>query len=691
MVPSSARERSNLNRVSLLGNDWIQGTGDNNGKGCTIFIVTDAAFVTGVPTLYLSGVTIKNIKFVNGTSPIDFGTGNDLHVDNVQLFNNTNCGVVAVDGERMSFTRLVGTHTGANGFATLCTGDKTKSLFSASISGGNKGLARTYINGIQELGSIGGLGYSTQYLWWGGEAVGGNISSTDASNFVCFFSCTSGYIWMDSMFNGSRLATLDMDHVGQSGTPETVGLYINTSMVDSRIDGYTPAYNTNYITSQATIGQFEQSVIQNSAFCTGCNNSTTFGLKLTYSGTNNGVLTGVDGAVYYQNPQNTSALGGSALPTNAPAATKLFDPKNTGEWFGIGNGGSAATGVFQFCRYNGSGSWPCDFTSDGVGINLNFPIKNKEVTAPSGASGYDWLWGDSTAHRLEMNNNNGGAVQVVGSGADINTSDQVTALHLSGTGIARNDGSVAELSGDCTTSGSNAVNCTKTGVYLQLAPYYMSCSSTYAPNVTITGVTGTSGTLTFATSPANSLATGNTVTLYGFTGSAVNLNGQVVTVISSGLSTSQFEAAITGSISGSSSGAGNGNWAPVTTTVSGTLSSGSTSVTVAANGSTWTGNGTNGNGIYIAGAGTSGANVHRHGDRRRRQCPDDHSRHRHDRDQWNRSSARRNYSPEQCDHELIERSYQHLPASACGRLPVQWAAAPHRGRQRHHPATERAL
>lgn len=49
-----------------------------------------------------------------------------------------------------------------------------------------------------------------------------------------------------------------------------------------------------------------------------------------------------------------------------------------------------------------------------------------------------------------------------------------------------------------------------------------------------------------------------------------------------------------------------GTWSPVTTTVSGTLNSGSTSVTVAGSASTWSGNGTNGNGIYIAGAGAAG-------------------------------------------------------------------------------------
>ena len=71
---------------------------------------------------------------------------------------------------------------------------------------------------------------------------------------------------------------------------------------------------------------------------------------------------------------------------------------------------------------------PMSFTSAGTGI-FSGQLNAAEQAPPSGQASIDLLWGDSTAHRLKMNNNNGGAVQVVGSGADINTSDQVTAAH----------------------------------------------------------------------------------------------------------------------------------------------------------------------------------------------------------------------------------------------------------------------
>jgi hypothetical protein len=53
-----------------------------------------------------------------------------------------------------------------------------------------------------------------------------------------------------------------------------------------------------------------------------------------------------------------------------------------------------------------------------------------EGPAPGGVIAFDILYCDSTANRFKMINNNGTAAQVVASGVDINTSDQVTATHL---------------------------------------------------------------------------------------------------------------------------------------------------------------------------------------------------------------------------------------------------------------------
>ena len=71
--------------------------------------------------------------------------------------------------------------------------------------------------------------------------------------------------------------------------------------------------------------------------------------------------------------------------------------------------------------------------------------------------------------------------------------------------------------------------------------------------ITVSSFTGTSGTLTFTTA-TQAYTSGETVVLSGFTGGNTGLNNQAVTVLASGLTTTAFEAVVTGS--GYSSGAG---------------------------------------------------------------------------------------------------------------------------------------
>lgn len=62
-------------------------------------------------------------------------------------------------------------------------------------------------------------------------------------------------------------------------------------------------------------------------------------------------------------------------------------------------------------------------------------IKFPEVNAPGPVTNFDNLWADQAAHRWMMENNGAAAVQVVASGVDINTSDQVTKVHFGATAI----------------------------------------------------------------------------------------------------------------------------------------------------------------------------------------------------------------------------------------------------------------
>ena len=90
-----------------------------------------------------------------------------------------------------------------------------------------------------------------------------------------------------------------------------------------------------------------------------------------------------------------------------------------------------------------------------------------------------------------------------------------------------------------------------------LAIHVSSVGSPYT--FAITSFTGASGTLTFTTA-AQGLATGYSVPLSGFTGVNTGLNGQTVTVLSTGLNSTTFEAVVTGG--GYSSGSGLGGDLP---------------------------------------------------------------------------------------------------------------------------------
>lgn len=71
----------------------------------------------------------------------------------------------------------------------------------------------------------------------------------------------------------------------------------------------------------------------------------------------------------------------------------------------------------------------------------------------------------------------------------------------------------------------------------------------------IASFTGTSGTLTFTTTTTNPFVSGQGLKLTGFTGGNTGLNAQSVTVLSAGLTTTTFEAAVTGSGYASGTGA----------------------------------------------------------------------------------------------------------------------------------------
>jgi hypothetical protein len=177
-------------------------------------------------------------------------------------------------------------------------------------------------------------------------------------------------------------------------------------------------------------------------------------------------------------------------------------------------------------------------------------ILGVEGTAPSGVATSDIIYPDSTAHRWKMNNNNGGAVQVVASGADINTSDQVTVTHLAsalptaqgGTGNA----SLTFPSGTATvtqtiasgtaalgTSSISTASCA-TVVTVTATGVASTDAITWTPNASIKAVTGytpaTTGGLTIAAYPTSGNVNFDVCnwTASSITPGAVTLNWRVV-------------------------------------------------------------------------------------------------------------------------------------------------------------------
>lgn len=88
-------------------------------------------------------------------------------------------------------------------------------------------------------------------------------------------------------------------------------------------------------------------------------------------------------------------------------------------------------------------------SASGVGGNDEYG----EGTAPAGVAANDFIYADSTAHRLKMNNNNGGAV-VIASLSDLATSSAFGVVKCDGTTISCTAGVIAVIGG----GGSSALS-----------------------------------------------------------------------------------------------------------------------------------------------------------------------------------------------------------------------------------------
>ena len=107
-----------------------------------------------------------------------------------------------------------------------------------------------------------------------------------------------------------------------------------------------------------------------------------------------------------------------------------------------------------------------------------------------------------------------------------------------------------------TSFGVSATGADTVYLYNRTTGALIGSATSFCNAVTVSSFTGTSGTLTFTTG-TQAFVAGQDVSLSGFTTPNTGLNGQVVTVLSAGLTTTAFEAVVTGSSYVSGAGTAN--------------------------------------------------------------------------------------------------------------------------------------
>lgn len=381
-----------LNPITLHTADTVRGpSGMANQKGCRLTANGTTIFNT-TPLSFVAGITIEDVYLVGGTNAIDFPQINEANLFDIEGQDQTGCLISIVAGERWTLQEVTGSWTNTNGFATLCTGDPSKSVFSASIPGSAPvGSSLITVRGLNNLTDA--PSFSSSWLWWEGTA----IDAGKISGLYCAFGCQVGVLSVGTLQPAQNVLVdtfidgIDLDHVGLPGTPEAIGINIAGTMRGSTISHYNPCWNTNYQTVQMYIEatSIGANLITNSIFCNTVDNASTFGLKFgNHSGLNFTVLSSYGGlyvppaAINETNEINV--LGSVMTPTNVPGA-QLTDVNDTG-WQGTitksGNS-SAATALYAFKRGAGANAFTTDFSSSGSALTLVKDRLTVAGTAPT--------------------------------------------------------------------------------------------------------------------------------------------------------------------------------------------------------------------------------------------------------------------------------------------------------------------
>jgi hypothetical protein len=455
-------------------------TGGSGGGGCIATVSTLTASCGGVDGR-LATVT-------DGSTSSDCSTGGGGNV--VACIYNGSAWVFA------------GNSGSAPTYAQVTTGTNTGQAFTTG-TGGTLNSSGTATVDFSTLGtfkipsSAGFAATATKML--GFDSTASKIHGWNGADSIWPATlANSSHKWLNSYTQSTGAFTQTQ--------PASTDLSDNGSVVATALFGAAGAATTLNgvvctLASTCTLAFSTGASPVNNASLNGLNLAPGTGIGLTVTPTNTGTnvvtfpLTGTVTIVGGGTGQTTANAGFNALSPLTTEGDVVYYHSSAGTRLGIGSNGSCLTSngtdpLWGSCATGSIGGTGTantlakftasstignsDVTDNGTVIGLGIPAQFTQVAAPTGSAGSSWLWADSTADRLQMKNNNNTAVNVVASGADINTSDQVVSTHLTSalpnnqggtgtgsalTGLVRGGTpfSAGELTADATTSGSNAV------------------------------------------------------------------------------------------------------------------------------------------------------------------------------------------------------------------------------------------
>lgn len=414
-IPQYAGSGANTNITSLSGLTTplgiaYGGTGNTSGQAVTAL----ALAVTGTPC-------------ANGLAP----TGVDIHG------NSVNCQPIGTDGfsypgiiyATAASAGRIATDTDINTLLQGLTGCSTIGYVYSPQSGsciavsssvslqtnGTNNTSQTTLN-FTNPSTFNGLAFAFSNPSGGNETFGisGTLNNAGLTNSAITLGSTS----ISLGATASSVSGLTIDGV----TPTTFGFVDPTSSIQTQLNAKALIASPTF-TGTVTIPALDLSAVTGLTQC----------LHVNSSGAVSG--TGADcGSGAVSSVSNSDGTLTISPTTGAAVASLNLSHANT--WTATITAPS--------------------FTVSGTGAGL---LTAAEGTAPSGVASSDLLWGDSTTHRLKMNNNNAGALDLVGI-ATAGTSGHC--LQLAANGIDLVDAGAACGSGGMVYPGAGIPNSTGT-------------------------------------------------------------------------------------------------------------------------------------------------------------------------------------------------------------------------------------